>query len=246
MWRLIALGVLAFAGFIVVTLPATLVTDRLGPAGIVTQGVQGSVWSGGAAQIQVSGTNLGQLHWELHPLALLTGKIAADIALHGAGDALSGTVTAGFGGQLSITNLRGNVPLALFPRSALPGGWTGQLNVDLSHLQLIRGWPVAALGALRVNNLTGPTQQPRKLGDFRVSFDDAAGVSAPALVGKLESLAGPLDATGTLKLNRDRSYVVDGQVAARPDAPPEVINALQYLGAPQTNGKHPFSVAGTM
>jgi hypothetical protein len=98
---------------------------------------------------------------------------------------------------------------------------------------------------LQVSNLTGPAQQPKKLGDFRVTFP-AATADSNALIGKLESLSGPLDATGTLKFNRDRSYVIEGQVAAQPDAPSEVINALQYLGAPEADGKYPFSVAGTM
>ncbi len=244
MWRLLALGVAAFACFIVATLPATLITDRL-PTAIAMQGVQGSLWNGRAAQAQVNGMDLGQLQWKLHPLALFTGRIAADIDLRGASDAISATVAAGSEGQIDVANLRGNLPLSLFPRSALPGGWSGQLNVDLAKLRLLNGWPMDAVGTLQVSNLTGPTQQPKKLGDFRVVFPAAADSSA-ALTGKLESLSGPLDAAGTLKFNRDRSYVIDGQVAARPNAPPEVINALQYLGAPEANGKYPFSVAGTM
>ncbi len=245
MWRLIALGLFAFACFIVATLPATLITDRLAVTGVSAQGVQGSVWNGRAEQVQVSGTNLGQLQWRLHPLTLFTGKIAADIDLRGIGDAISAVVAAGFGGRISIANLRGDMPLSLFPHTALPGGWSGQLNVDLAKLQLLNGWPVDAAGTLQVNDLTGPTQQPKKLGSFRVVFPAAAG-NSNALIGKLESLSGPLDATGTLKFNRDRSYVIDGQVVARPNAPPEMINALQYLGAPEANGKYPFSVAGTM
>jgi hypothetical protein len=50
---------------------------------------------------------------------------------------------------------------------------------------------------------------------------------------------------GTLSLGADRSYVIDGLVAPRPDATPAVTDTLRYLGAPDAQGRRPFSVAGT-
>ncbi|MGH8286318.1 MAG: type II secretion system protein N, partial [Steroidobacteraceae bacterium] len=56
---------------------------------------------------------------------------------------------------------------------------------------------------------------------------------------------GPLNVTGSLRLTREPGFVLDGLVAARPDASPELARQLQYLGAPDAGGRRPFSIAGT-
>lgn len=244
MWRLIALGVLAFAAFLLVTLPATVITDHVQSSDVQLQAVDGTIWNGEVGQLQVSGTPLGHLHWKLHPLALLTAKLNADITLSGTDVNLAGQVSSSFSGnRIGFDHVKGALPLALLPPGALPGGWTGKVDFDFTALELDRGWPVKATGQVMTRNLTGPAQHPQNIGDYSVTLVDAP---AGTLNGKLQSVSGPLDVVGTLRTASNRSYVIDGEAGAHPDAPPDIINALQYLGAPQANGRYQFSVAGTM
>jgi hypothetical protein len=92
-------------------------------------------------------------------------------------------------------------------------------------------------------NLTGPAQHPQNIGDYRVTFVDAP---AGTVNGRLQSVSGPLDVAGSLQTENNRSYEIDGEAGPHPDAPPDIVEALQYLGAPQANGRYPFSIAGTM
>jgi hypothetical protein len=64
-------------------------------------------------------------------------------------------------------------------------------------------------------------------------------------VGQIRDLGGPLSVTGTLKLTRQGGYEVEGLVAARADAPPELINNMRFLGSPDATGRRPFSLSGT-
>ena len=43
-----------------------------------------------------------------------------------------------------------------------------------------------------------------------------------------------------------RSYIIEGQVKTRGDAPQNLAKALEYLGPPDAEGRRPFSVAGTL
>jgi hypothetical protein len=64
-------------------------------------------------------------------------------------------------------------------------------------------------------------------------------------VGDLTDLGGPLAVRGTLRLTNQPGYVLEGQVAARADAAPELVSNLQFLGTPDASGRRPFSIAGT-
>ena len=62
----------------------------------------------------------------------------------------------------------------------------------------------------------------------------------------VEECGGPLAVQGTLRLTRQPGYVLEGQVAPRDGAPPELIGNLQLLGTPDGLGRRPFSIAGTL
>ena len=62
---------------------------------------------------------------------------------------------------------------------------------------------------------------------------------------QVRSVGGVLDVQGTLRLTRAPGVVVEGTVAARPDAPPELVKQLAYLGSPDAQGRRPFSFENT-
>ena len=126
------------------------------------------------------------------------------------------------------------------------GGWVGKAQAKFSELELKNGWPVQASGTLDLVDVTGPVSQPNNIGAYRLKFP-APSSGNDGLLGTLESQPdAALDVMGTLKFAADRSYTLDTQVAARPNAPKNLVNLLQYLGAPDAQGRRPFSVSGTL
>jgi hypothetical protein len=96
-------------------------------------------------------------------------------------------------------------------------------------------------------DLTGPAQQPANIGTYRISFP-APGAKGEAgkLVGSIEDEQAAIAVSGTITLSSGRSYLLDMLVAARPNAPEPIKNGMQMLGAPDAQGRRPFSISGTM
>ena len=87
--------------------------------------------------------------------------------------------------------------------------------------------------------------KPLNIGGYRITFPPAT--TGDELVGALgDTGSGPLEIAGNIRLKSDRSYVIEGAVAARPEAPKSVADTLQYLGPPDAQGRRPFSISGTV
>ena len=244
LWPLVALGLLAYLIFALVTLPATVVIGRLQPLGIRAGGVTGTVWNGNAQVVQVAGANLGALTWQLHVLPLLTLRAIADVKVQRSDGFAQGTVSAR-SGSIDLRNLTAALPLSALPAQVAPGGWSGSVNAKLVTLTLENGWPTSADGTIEVMDLTGPARKPASIGSYQVKFP--AEKSTPgALTGTVKDVGGPIQIDGTIQLKAaDRSYLVEGRVATKPDAPPEITRALEYL-PPDAQGRREFSLSGTM
>lgn len=244
--RLIALGVGAFIVLFVVTFPAQIVTSRLSTFGIVLNGVSGSLWQGRAASFQGGGISLGEFTWDLQVLKLLTGRAAASISLRQNAAFATGEVVALPTGRVKLTDFSASWPLVRLSGGGIPAGWTGTLALRLDELDLDNGVPQGITGTIDLLELVGPANRPAALGSYRVTFPTpGSNAGAGQVVGALQDLDGPIAMNGTVTLGPGRSYELGGLIATRPGAPADVVNALQYLGEPDGEGRRPFSVAGT-
>lgn len=240
-------GVGAYLLFLLVTLPASLLSARLARHGIQTSSTSGSIWHGEVTGLQAGVLNLGNAEWRIRFLPLLTGKLAADVKLTQANGHAQTRISTGWSGRITLSDVSASLPLqSLVGNSGLPGGWVGTAQARFKELVLDHAWPVAAQGTLDLLDLTGPSRQPSNIGAYRLQFP-TANASENALTGDLQSLNGAaLDVVGTLKFASDRSYQLDAMVAARGNAPPDLAQSMQMLGTPDAQGRRPFSVAGTL
>ena len=244
-WLLALLGVLVFVVLLVATLPARVLVDRI-PA-VQASGVGGSLWSGHAQTLSIQGVVLGRAQWRLFALPLFLGqlKIQADVNPPGGQGTAHCIIT--FRRDVTCSQVDASLPLQSLQMRHLPQGWSGRLVADLSHLAVKQGWPVAATGRIDVQDvqkMAGAGLSP--FGSFRVEFPAHDIDPAQGLVGALTDTGGPLSVVGTLRLAPDRTYVIDGRVAARGGAPAEVARAIEYLGLPDAQGRREFSVAGSL
>ena len=242
---LVALGIAAFVLFALATLPARVVVKPLASRGIIVNGVTGTLWKGTAQVVQTGAINLGSVEWDMSALPLLTGRVVADVKLTRADGFAQANVTAAASGRIALSELVASLPLSALPRSVAPPGWLGKLNVKLASLVISNGWPASAAGTVEVLDLIGPPRQPAAMGSYKLTFPEQA--PPDVLAGALTDISGPLQIAGTLELKAaDRSYVINGLVATRPDASPQLSNSLQFLGPPDAQGRRQVSLAGTM
>ena len=244
-WPLVALGIFAYLLFAVVTLPASVVVPRVQPEGVTIAGLDGTIWRGSAQVLQVGGTHLGSIDWSLHVLPLFTMRASADVNLKRTDGFAKGAVSVG-GQQVDLKDLTASIPIAALPPQVAPGGWTGSVNARLAELTLRDGWPVSANGTVDLVNLVGPARRPANLGSFQLKFPTET-QEANTLAGTVNDVEGPIQIAGRIELkSTDRSYLLDGLVATKPDAPADFTRTLEFLGPPDAQGRRQFSLSGTM
>lgn len=244
-WWLVAIGVGTFVVFALVTLPASVITSPLAKQGLLLSGVSGTVWHGAAQVVQSGNARIGSVQWQLHPLALLRGRAAADLKLMRVDGFAQGYVEASRSGRVTLRDISAALPLSVLPPQFVAGGWNGNLKLQLTTADIVDRWPAALVGTIEVLDLIGPARRPSAMGSYKLVFPQQA--QPQVLAGALTDISGPLQLAGTLQLKAaDRSYVLDGLIATRPDASPDLVNSLQFLGAPDAQGRRPISLAGTM
>lgn len=243
---LVLLGVVAFLLFALITLPASLLLHFTKDSGITAAGLEGTVWKGRAQVVQVEGVNLGALEWDLHALALLAARLQADVRLARTDGFAQTQIALRSSRSVAFSDLTASLPLSALAGFA-PSGWSGTVNLKFTHLVLVEGWPSQAEGTAEILNVSSASGRSPLSGSYKITFPapDTAG-KQDVLVGALSDLGGPLQIAGTLELRPERGYLLQGLVAPRPDAPKDIVNQLQILGAPDAQGRRPFSVEGAM
>jgi general secretion pathway protein N len=246
----IALGLGAYLVFVLATLPASFLLARLERADIHAVAASGSVWHGRAVGLKWKAMPLGDLEWHVRPASLLLGRLAAHAELARADGYARGDLAVGLTGTLTVGSATLALPLDALTIAGAPPGWRGKLAADISNLTLRNGWIEEASATLEARELVGPARNPAAMGGFRVAIPGQSGRASAderALHGDLSDLGdGPLAVQGTVRVDPDGSYLIEGTVAPRPSAPSRVVDTLRYLGEPDTEGRRPFSISGTL
>lgn len=242
--RVIVLGIAAFLLALLAVLPARWVAGAL-PAQVTCAQWRGSVWRGGCnglalARPGAAPLQLDALQWRVRPLALFTLTLRADFSLRFAGGEASGRLDARGGNRVSLRPLRFTAMLDHRLAGALPAGWNGALEGDIQELSLEGPTLRQLAGSLRVRDFNDG--RGAALGSYEVAFEPAAG--AP-FTGRLRDAGGPLEVAARLVVAADRSWTLDGTVAARPGASAALVRQLDLLSAPDASGRRQLSAAGS-
>jgi hypothetical protein len=235
------LAVAAFAAMVLARLPASWVFPHSPYFDCAS--VEGSVWSGACAGLTVQRAALGDLTWELAPLRLLTATLAAHVELaHGPVSARA-ELALRLGGGMVLRNLVADLPLDPTRIPRVPHQLRGNLHADLALVRIAHGDLTELKGRIEAHDLTQRTGHVTPIGSFALTFP--GGTDGDPL-GTLQDLGGPLAVQGTLRVMHGPAYLLQGEVAARADAAPELASDLQFLGSPDAAGRRPFSLAGSL
>lgn len=232
-----------FAAVLVARLPASWVLPTSG-ADPLCASVDGSLWSGVCNGMSIAHFPVGDVSWELHPLRLFLGQLAGHAsAVHGGAQA-SADVALAFGERITARNLVGDLPLEPGVIPGLPATLKGHAHFDLSLAHLEHGIITQLQGRIEVHDLVDRSGgEATALGSYVIDFP-AAPPGEP--VGKLHDLDGPLAVVGTMRLTGQPGFDLQGEVTARPGAPPALINNIRFLGTPDALGRRPFGISGTL
>lgn len=210
-------------------------------------GIDGRLGDGELRGFSLNGRPFGErLHWQLQPAWLALARLS--LHLEGAGLAqLDGQLQIQPGGlRAHALHVEGSLKTLM---TASPLGFAaidGLARLDVRSAKIKNGLPTALDGRLELQNLAWTlAQSPIKLGSFRATTEP--GGDPQTLVAKLETLNGPLESGGQVRLTpKDRRYELDLQLRAKADAEPLLRNLLQSLGQTDTGGWYHLRRSGTL
>jgi general secretion pathway protein N len=239
---LAVVGGLVFVGVAVATLPASLLVSHL-PPDLTVEGVNGTVWNGGADTISLRGAALGSFSWQAEPASLLEGRLDYRIQVTRPDGYVRGRIGATGGGALVGADIELGLPITALNPEFAANAWRGDVKGSIRSVRIETGWPVALTGTFTMSRLQ-PPGSVLEVGSYALEFDGSA-TTPTQLVGRVRDVAAPLVVRAQLVVRRDRSYTLEGEVTPRPNAPPEVSNAVAFLGAPDAAGRRAFIITGT-
>jgi general secretion pathway protein N len=213
--------------------------SRLGP--VTLSELSGSLWEGHAGNVHAFNRDLGALDWQLSAWPLLRGEKVAQLSLAGRDVTAHGNVTSTADDRLDIRDAAIELPADMLePAIGVPNlHLLGRIDIQLPHLRLHQVWVEDAQGSAVWRDAAVSGAAQARLSDLSASF------TAPSpghIHGEVHDLGGPLEAVGAFELALT-GYDAQLRLAAR-NNDPRVLEALQFVGQPQTDGSVALQIAG--
>ncbi len=246
--RYTVFAVISYFVFLVVTLPASVGFSFIKNNPQLNRQLQftsvtGTVWSGSASAVHISGINIGQLDWNLKLLPLLFGELSVYLKINNQQSSASmlsgsGTVAISVFGDISVDNFTAAFPVdSLAPLMyGLPARFGGDVNMHIDSLSLVKGNRINLKARIVVS-------KARLVSPQRIEYGDILIQASPQLSGSqfvLTDQGGPLILDGNVKIKGNGLYSVNLGLGARNSASKDLQNGLRFLGQRDATGKYRY------
>jgi hypothetical protein len=236
-WPLVLIGLAALLAVIISAMPASIVTRFLPPE-VRAEDFSGSIWHGSAGNISVNARDAGALEWRLHPAALLGRQVSADVHWVKVGFVVDAAVNIDRQG-VSAHAVKGGGPIEDLRDFGVAAGWRGTADINFSELKSDFVRPLAAVGDLKVSNVTSAQiAQGADLGGFDLRLAADAVSADGSVTAQLTDTGGPLEVKAVISLSsKERTGILTGTLRERSEAPAALRSDLE--GIVQLRGRDP-------
>jgi general secretion pathway protein N len=237
-WRLIGLGLAAYALGLIAAAPATLIDARLQQAsegGLRLAEASGTLWSGtGQIEIRDANRHTGiakNIAWRVRPAYLLRGKLLYEVALDHAVQHFPVTISLS---RIEVADADISIPAAALglgvPKLA-PLGLTGDMLLHIARLAFGRG-SVQGNATLQWHGAGSAFTRVSPLGDYELRLEgDGAAVKA-----SLRTLQGPLQLDGQGSWTTGRNPVFQGTARVPPQHQQQLAPLLRLIAIERGDG----------
>ncbi len=252
--RYAAFAVISYVIFLITSLPASVAVSFVNNNPMLSRQLQlsavsGTLWSGSAASVQISGINIGKLNWNLKLLPLLLGELSVYVNFRNqmaSAKAMSGsgTFAISFSGDVSVENFMASFSAdSLGPLMyGLPARFSGDVNMHIDSLSLVKGRRINLKSRIVVSKAGLVSPQ-------RIDYGDILIQASPQLTGSqlvLTDQGGPLILDGNIKIKGNGLYTMNLGLGARNSASQDLRNGLRFLGQRDATGKYRYKSKGKL
>ncbi|MFP4610362.1 MAG: type II secretion system protein N [Thiohalophilus sp.] len=232
----LGLGLLFYLLFLLARWPANHAWQQIDDRGMLpprleVNTVAGTIWHGELRRLNVAGTEINRVRWQVRFGTLLRGRLGVDIDAASEGGFLRGRVHLS-PTRLGAENISGRLPAKrlepiIARYSPMPTQVAGQLALAVEKLAMDHDGAIEDLdgrlawhdGSVTVDNTVF------KVGGLMSRFQANDGV----IHGELDDDGGPLALDGQWQLRPDGRYRLDARPRARDQASDALRNALAPL-----------------
>ena len=244
-WRFIALGVAVYLLILITTFPAARVTGMLEDRvpGLSVQTVSGSVFSGQAGGVLWQDLNLGPVHWQFRPVALLWGSIEYRAEL--THPANHGQLTAGM--TLTGRAYAEDMELVVLPDrvlnhySPVEVTTSGELLLAFEEIDLADMFAKTTSGRIAWRDAVILEPVNMVLGQLELGVQG----NTVELIGEVIE-GGELGASGEVSLSRDNSYRIELLLQPGYDVDRATLDLLEEAAWMQPNGDYLIEQSGQL
>ena len=238
----IGFGVLTFLAFLVATVPAHLAIHQL-PQQIKISGIDGTLWNGRAAHLQIQDFALGEVQWNFKPLHLLLGRIAAEVQfdrpdLQGQGNLI--VKLNGIG--IENVDIKGDSTLLDTYLSSFGTSVSGEIDLKIQSLHINNIGPQAADGHLIWRNASILTPSTLTLGDVECNLEQLN----DAAVVNLKNNGNAITLSGSAELKPNWDYATNIRLEPTSITPRQVKQALLLFGRSDSKGAVTLQQSGRL
>lgn len=231
--KLLAVGVFTYFIFLISHFPASVLYSwfwkNSNPVQLVN--LQGSIWSGTAAQMRTSGgMDLQQIEWHLSPWKLLLGRISVNVQIKDSRYPGHGELNVGLNQSIRLHNAVGKIPASLLNniRGLEFLKLEGTLEYDLRDVQIDAGEIRSATGEVQLQQAKLKTPVATEIGD--VQFDIQTKKSNVEIV--FRDLKSSFRINGKVVLLPERRFDYSATLIPTPASDPAIVSMLRNVAVP--------------
>lgn len=241
----ILLGLVAYAGFVVVTFPAQRAVSMLQEQvpQLRVAGVSGTAWEGRMSTLQYQGQNFQRLKWSFNPFSIVKGRAEFDISFSGDGRSAKTALGIRSDGALVFSDLQAKLPVAdIDEHLGIPGvELSGLVELQLQELVLLDNTLLSAEGDVFWKQAGVDAPVAQVLGDYSAALTtDEGGVKA-----QVKDDGGPLEIEGLAVLN-DTGYSLNVTASVRDTEAKMLQQGLNMIGTPEGDGRYALQFSGKL
>ena len=225
-WRWGLAGVVAYLLFLVAAAPAAkvlpLVQSRLPEVRL--SGVEGSLWSGKAAKLDLTPLQLQDVSWSFRPFGLFVGRAVFDVDGQLQAQRVKAKAGTTFFGTPYLSDVQGRIAAndLLYWLGIKPLQLSGRLDFDIDDVV----WSESGLPAMAGTASWSPAQLVSPIELVLGTAQLETYVEDSVTLGKLETKGGALLVQAEVELKPDGAYRFDADIQQKGDVPQAVSKFL--------------------